>query len=154
MLTLRIPPPVWALLAGLGMWLLDRHLPILAIWPAPWNRLGWCLMAAAVLPVVAAMRLFRRAETTVSPLDPRKTSRLVTGGIYRWSRNPMYLGLTLLLAGWAVALGSLSPLLVPPLFVLVLTRVQILPEERILRERFGDDYESYCRTVGRWIGRR
>jgi protein-S-isoprenylcysteine O-methyltransferase Ste14 len=153
MLTLRIPPPVWALLAGASMWLLDRHVPVLTIWPTPWNRIGWCLMAVAVLPVLAAMRLFRRAETTINPHDPRKTSRLVTGGIYRWSRNPMYLGLTLLLIGWAIDLGSLSPLLVPPLFVLVLTRVQILPEERILRERFGDGYESYRRSVGRWIGR-
>jgi protein-S-isoprenylcysteine O-methyltransferase Ste14 len=153
MLTLRIPPPVWMLLAGSGMWLLDRGVPVLTIWPTPWNRLGWTLMAAAVVQVLAAMRLFRNAETTVNPLDPRKTSRLVTGGIYRWSRNPMYLGLALLLIGWAMDLGSLSPWLVPPLFVLVLTRVQILPEERILRERFGEGYDSYCRSVGRWIGR-
>ncbi len=153
MLTLRIPPPIWTLLSGTTMWLLDRFLPVVALWGAPWSRLGWYLMAVAVLPVLAAASLFKRAQTTINPLDPRKTTALVTGGIYRWSRNPMYLGLLLLLAGWAIHLGTLSPFAVPPLFALILARLQILPEERALRERFGDDYERYCRTVGRWLGR-
>jgi protein-S-isoprenylcysteine O-methyltransferase Ste14 len=154
MLSLRIPPPIWTLLGGATMWLLHRFLPVLDLWRTPWTGLGWCLMAAAVLPMLAALNRFQRAGTTVDPRDPRKATALVTGGVYRWSRNPMYLGLTLLLVGWAIHLGSLSPLLVPPLFALVISRVQILPEERILSERFGDDYERYCRSVGRWLGRR
>ena len=153
MLSLRIPPPVWLLLAGALMWLLDRFLPVLRLIVAPWSRAGWCVMAVALLPVLTAMTQFVRARTTINPHDPNKTSTLVTGGIYSWTRNPMYLGLLTLLIGWAIHLGSLSPFIVPPLFKLLLEAVQILPEERLLRAHFGDDYGRYCRKVDRWLGR-
>jgi protein-S-isoprenylcysteine O-methyltransferase Ste14 len=65
----------------------------------------------------------------------------------------MCVGLSVLVLGWAICLGTLSPFVVPPLFVILMTPVQILPEERALRERFGDDYERYCQQVGRWLGR-
>lgn len=87
-------------------------------------------------------------------MDPSKASRLVTDGVFRISRNPMYLGLVLLLIGWAVWLGSASPWLVPPLFVTVITVVQIIPEERALGQRFGDQYRTYQQRVARWVGRR
>jgi protein-S-isoprenylcysteine O-methyltransferase Ste14 len=153
MLSLRIPPPIWMLLAGAVMWSLNRFVPVLTVVAAPWNRAGWWVMAVALVPVLTAITQFVRAHTTINPHDPNKTSALVTGGIYRWTRNPMYLGLLLLLTGWAIRLGSLSPFLIPPLFALVLKQVQILPEERVLRARFGGDYDRYCRTVGRWLGR-
>ena len=86
-------------------------------------------------------------------MEPSKASRLVTDGVFRISRNPMYLGLELLLIGWAVWLGSASPWLIPPLFAVVITVVQIIPEERALGQRFGDQYRSYQRRVARWIGR-
>ena len=103
---------------------------------------------------VAALTCFRKAGTTVNPLDPSKASRLVTDGVFRLSRNPMYLGLVLLLVGWGVWLGSASPWLVPPLFVIALTVVQIIPEEQALHRRFGEQYLSYRRKVARWIGLR
>jgi protein-S-isoprenylcysteine O-methyltransferase Ste14 len=152
MLSLRIPPPIWMLLAGAMMWSLDRFSPVLTVVAAPWNRAGWYVMAVALLPALAAITQFVRARTTINPHDPNKTSALVTGGIYRWSRNPMYLGLLVLLLGWAIRLGSLTPFLIPPLFALLLQQVQIAPEERLLRARFGDDYERYCQRVGRWLG--
>ena len=86
-------------------------------------------------------------------MDPSKASQLVTGGVFRISRNPMYLGLTLLLVGWAIWLGNASPWLIPPLFVTLITVVQIIPEERALQQRFGEQYVSYQRSVARWIGR-
>ena len=73
-------------------------------------------------------------------------------GVFRFSRNPMYLGLLLLLIGWAVWLGSASPWLVPPLFVIILTFVQIIPEEQALSRNFGEQYVSYRESVARWIG--
>jgi protein-S-isoprenylcysteine O-methyltransferase Ste14 len=149
----RIPPPVWMLFFATMMWALERYCPIATLITAPWNRLGWLLMAIAGVAPATAMIQFRRAHTTINPLDPGKASALVTDGIYRWTRNPMYLGLSVLLLGWAIRLGTLSPFVLPPLFVLLMTQVQILPEERALRERFGDDYERYCREVGRWLGR-
>ena len=101
---------------------------------------------------VAAIVHFGKAGTTPNPLDPSKASHLVTEGIFRVSRNPMYLGLLLLLIGWAVWLGSASPWLVPPLFVVVITLVQIIPEEQALSRNFGEQYALYRRSVARWIG--
>lgn len=149
----RVPPPLWMLFFGAMMWALDRYCPGATLIESPWNRLGWALMAIAPLAPVTAMVQFRRVGTTVNPLDPGKATALVTEGIYRWTRNPMYLGLSVLLLGWAVRLGTLSPFVLPPLFVLLMRQFQILPEEHALRERFGGDYERYCRQVGRWLGR-
>jgi protein-S-isoprenylcysteine O-methyltransferase Ste14 len=118
----------------------------------PWNRLGGLAAAVGVAIAVAAYVRFRQAGTTVSPLDPSNASHLVTDGVFRVSRNPMYLGLVLLLIGWAVWLGSVSPLVVPPLFVVVISLVQIIPEEQALGQRFGEQYLSYRRSVARWIG--
>ncbi len=86
-------------------------------------------------------------------MEPGKASHLVTGGIFRFSRNPMYLGLSLLLIGWALWLGTAGPWLVPPVFVLFIYLAQILPEERALESRFGVGYLEYRRTVARWLGR-
>ena len=120
----------------------------------PWNKLGGLVAAVAIAIAVAAFVRFRQIGTTVNPGDPSKASRLVADGVFRFSRNPMYLGLVLLLIGWAVWLASASPWLVPPLFVVVITLVQIIPEERALSRNFGEDYLTYRRSVARWIGRR
>jgi protein-S-isoprenylcysteine O-methyltransferase Ste14 len=141
-------------LAGALMWGLDRWEPLAQWINPPWNRFGGLVAAVGVAIAVAAFARFRKAGTTVDPMDPSKASRLVTDGVFRVSRNPMYLSLTLLLVGWAIWLGSASPSLVPPLFVLLITVVQIIPEERALHERFGGPYVSYQRSVSRWIGRR
>jgi len=103
--------------------------------------------------VAAAIRRFSRAHTTVNPLDPTKASRLVTGGVFQISRNPMYLGMLLLLVGWAIGLGSASPWLILPIFVGVITFFQIIPEEQALQSLFGTEYLPYRQRVARWIGR-
>jgi protein-S-isoprenylcysteine O-methyltransferase Ste14 len=150
----RIPPPILMLLAAGLMWVLAHWMPLAQWISAPWNRLGGLVAAVGIAIAVAAFARFRNAGTTVNPLDPSKASRLVTDGVFRVSRNPMYLGLVLLLIGWAVWLGSASPWLVPPLFVIVLTVVQIIPEEQALSRNFGESYLLYRRSVTRWIGRR
>ena len=149
---LRIPPPIQMLLAAVVMWALDHWIPLGQWISAPWNKLGGLVAAVGIAIAVSAFVGFRNAGTTVSPVDPSKASRLVTDGIFRVSRNPMYLGLLLLLIGWSVWLGSVSPLVVPPLFVVVITLVQIIPEERALSRNFGERYVSYRRMVARWIG--
>ena len=104
--------------------------------------------------VVAALGItsFWRAGTTVDPHDPSKTSVLVESGIYRFTRNPMYLGLALVLVGFAVAQGDIVATIVGVGgFVSVITRVQIQPEERLLRDRFGSVYDDYCNGRRRWI---
>ncbi len=150
----RVPPPVWLLIFAAVMWTLDRYCPIVTLIAAPWNRLGYLPIAFAPLAPAAAVIQFRRARTTTNPMDPAKASTLVTGGVFRWTRNPMYLGLSVLLVGFAIRLGTLSPFVLPPMFAFLITQVQILPEEQALRARFAGDYERYCREVGRWLGRR
>jgi len=138
---------------GVGMWALNHYYPVATLIRAPWNRLGWCVMLLAFIPPLAAITQFGRSGTTVNPHKPETTTALVTTGIYAWTRNPMYLGLAILLLGWGLRLGALSPLLGPLLFVPLIQRVQILPEERALRVLFGKDYEDYSARVNRWLGR-
>jgi protein-S-isoprenylcysteine O-methyltransferase Ste14 len=136
------------------MWTLNRYWPLLTLISSPWNRLGWFVMALAAIAPIAALTEFRRAETTVDPHKPETATALVTTGVYAWTRNPMYLGLSVLLVGWAIRLGTLSPLAGPLLFVPLIQRVQIRVEEHALRVVFGRDYEDYCHRVNRWLGRR
>jgi protein-S-isoprenylcysteine O-methyltransferase Ste14 len=149
----RIPPPIFLLLAAASMWALNRWLPVVHWIPRPWNRAGALPAAIGFIIVVAAIARFGRARTTVNPIDPSKATQLVTGGVFRLSRNPMYLGMVLLLVGWAAWLQSASPWLIPPLFLILITRVQIIPEEHALERLFGARYIAYRRSVPRWIGR-
>jgi protein-S-isoprenylcysteine O-methyltransferase Ste14 len=153
-LRLKIPPPVWVLLFGTLMWGLHRWLPVATIIGPPLNRAGWLVVAGGLLFTATAMLQFRRAHTTINPHTPAKASTLVSHGIFGYSRNPMYLGLSIVLAGWAIVLGSLSPWVALPLFVLVITKVQIEPEEAVLAVLFDESYRTYCGRVGRWVGRR
>jgi len=142
------------LLFAAAMWAFSRYWPVLIVVSPPWNRIGWYVMALSPIAPIAAFVEFFRAHTTVNPHKPESASALVTSGIYRWTRNPMYLGLSILLLGWAVELGSLVGFLGPVLFVLLIQHVQIRPEERALRARFGEDYARYHARVRRWLGRR
>ncbi len=150
----RIPPPLYALATGAGIWALDRCLPGLPPMRTPWDKLGWLLVAIGISLDAWAIGLFLSTRTTVNPMRPERTSRLVVSGVYRFSRNPMYLGLVFSLCGWTLLVGS--PLWLPlvGLFMRVLDVVQIGPEEKALRARFGEAYLSYTREVGRWLGRR
>lgn len=94
---------------------------------------------------------FWRVRTTINPLDPGKASYLVTNGIFRMSRNPMYLSLLLLLVAYAIRLDSLTIWLGPLIFAAYVTRFQILPEERALAEKFGEAYLDYKHRTRRWI---
>ncbi len=150
-LQLKIPPPVYLLtFAGL-MWLLDKQLPLLELIPSPWNRLGLILIGTAFLIDFWSLGLFFRAHTTFNPIHPERTRSLVTDGPYRYTRNPMYVGMLVILTGWGIHLGSLAPFLLLPLFVLTLTVQQIIPEEKILAEKFGNTYLAYQKRVRRWL---
>ncbi len=148
---LRIPPPLIALFAAGVMWLLAGWIP-LAVLDDPWRGvLSSLLLVAGLVVELSAVFLFLRARTTVNPMKPHKTVRLVEGGIYRFTRNPMYLGAALLLSAWACWLGNPLNLVVLAFFVWYVTRFQILPEERVLRALFAERYEDYCSRVRRWL---
>jgi protein-S-isoprenylcysteine O-methyltransferase Ste14 len=107
------------------------------------------VLATGLVLVLWPARDFERAGTTMKPFEDSTT--LVTTGAYRLSRNPMYLGMAAVLAGIGLLLGSLLPLLVVPTFAVVMDVVFIRPEERMLRDAFGDSYLSYARRVRRWL---
>lgn len=94
---------------------------------------------------------FRRAATTVDPTRPERASTLVSNGIYRYTRNPMYLGMAFVLLGWSVYLANLGAIVLVAIFVAYITRFQIVPEERELSRLFGDAYSKYKATVRRWL---
>lgn len=150
-LELKIPPVAQAVIVAAGMWLASRYMPALSVMiPA---RVFLVVFAIGLGTVVAvpAVGAFRSAETTVDPFSPDKASRLVVAGVYRFSRNPMYLGLLCLLAAWATWLSNLVAFPWLAVFVLSMNRFQILPEERALMEQFGDEYSAYVKSVRRWI---
>jgi len=153
-LQLRIPPLIWFLRCGSLMWALDRVSPIASLLGPPANRAGWILVALGAGVAVTAMLQFRRARTTINPYTPAKSTSLMSSGVFGYSRNPIYLGLSLVLCGWAVVLGSMGPWAALPLFVFVITRLQIEPEEAVLATLFGAAYSDYCARVGRWFGRK
>jgi protein-S-isoprenylcysteine O-methyltransferase Ste14 len=149
--THRIPPLALMYLAGLAAWAVARAFPALCF-ESPHRAvvaagLGLLGVGCSVLGVVS----FRRARTTVNPMNPGAATALVVSGVYRLTRNPMYLGFLLLLLGELAWLGSLPALVVAPAFILYLNRFQIAPEESALRERFGTEFLEYVMRVPRWL---
>ncbi|VVT15102.1 methyltransferase family protein [Erythrobacter sp. EC-HK427] len=147
----RIPPPVIGLLTAFLMWFAANSVPQ-AAFSVPGQMVLAAVLAAAGLAIeLVAVAAFIRARTTVNPLVPERASELVTDGLYRISRNPMYLGMALLLAGWGMWLGNGASLLGIAVFVLYITRFQIMPEEAALAARFGPQFAAYRAKVRRWI---
>ena len=150
-LELKIPPvAVFAIFAG-AMWSLDSHCPFAAL-SIPWKwPLAIFLFVPGLIGGIAGVLTFFKARTTVHPGRPEHASALVTSGIYRFSRNPMYLGLLLMLASWALVLANLLAILLLAAFVAYMNRFQIRPEERFLRDKFGAQFDAYTRAVRRWL---
>jgi protein-S-isoprenylcysteine O-methyltransferase Ste14 len=146
-----VPPPLLTLVLAAVMWILAYSVSAWRFdFPFRWLVAAVVLVVGAVIPMLS-FRTFRRAGTTTSPRDIGNASSLVTTGPYAISRNPMYLGLLLMLTAWALALGQALNAVFPVLFVVWTTLFQIGPEERMLREKFGEAYAAYCRRVRRWI---
>lgn len=144
---------MYALLTGGVMWLLARQVPAARLIGSPWNYFGWGVLSLGLGVDLYSVILFLRARTSVNPMQLHRANRLVVTGIYRISRNPMYLGLVLALSGWALMLGSPILLLLVWVFARALAVLQIVPEEDALRAMFGDIYVEYEMKVNRWIGR-
>ena len=145
----RVLPPVWLLLALLASYAFDRKLPLAEIFREPWNLAGFLPLALGCVMSAISALAFRRAGTPVVPFEVSK--KLVIGGWYRVTRNPMYLGLALVQAGVGTLLGSLGALLPLPVLIAILHFRFIRGEERFLEEIFGDEYRSYRARVRRWI---
>lgn len=150
-LELRVPPLALVIVVATLMVVLAEMVPSadfsVPAQPLPAVVVGVLGAAAAVAGIV----FFRRHKTTVNPFTPNETSSLVVSGIYRFTRNPMYLGFLLVLAGWSLYLANWVAALLLPAFVVYMNRFQIHPEERALREKFGQSFIEYESTVRRWL---
>jgi len=150
-LELKIPPLlVWLVMAGamLGVAYLA---PGLSFTLAGSSAFALALAGLGGAVAVAGVIAFRAKRTTVNPLTPGASSTVVSNGVYRLSRNPMYLGFLLALAGWAVYLSNAGAALLLPAFVAYMTRYQIKPEERALLAKFGSEFADYRSRVRRWL---
>lgn len=150
-LELKIPPPIVGLGIGLMMWLVPPLAGTVDVVPAIRIAVALVFLIVGQGIAITGVVEFRRAKTTVNPIKVRSASSLVSGGIYRFTRNPMYLGMLLTLVGWAAYLSNPLAILFLPLFVLYINRFQIGPEERILASLFGAPYAAYMGKVRRWV---
>ena len=150
-LELRIPPPLILVASGAVMWGIAAITPRLTFGNTARLFASWALVVLGVAVVVAGVLSFRLARTTINPLQPQATAVLVTSGIYTLTRNPMYVGMLLALAGWGVYLAAPVALVGLLGFWLYIGRLQIAPEERVLEAMFGAEYRGYCRKVRRWL---
>ncbi|RDF10179.1 isoprenylcysteine carboxylmethyltransferase family protein [Haemophilus paraphrohaemolyticus] len=142
----KIPPPVICLICMTIMYCLPS---ILAFPKATW--LVVMLVGLSGIIGIASVILFRLAKTTISPLHPNQTSHIVQTGIYRFSRNPMYLSIAIFLVAFAIYLENATALLVIPLFIWSINYLQIHPEEQMLEQKFGEEYLAYKKAVRRWV---
>jgi len=147
----RVPPPVVGALVAAAMWAASALGPPFGAGSAIRYAAVAILVAAGLTFDLLGILAFRTARTTINPLKPERASALVTHGVYRVTRNPMYVGMGLLLLAWAIYLGALVPFAGPVVFVLYITRFQIRPEERVLLGLFGDAYSAYAARVRRWL---
>ena len=150
-LELKVPPPLVALFLAILMWLTPALAGSVAI---PLDlRLGvaLALLCFGLSIAVSGFVAFRRAGTTVNPIKASSASALVSSGVYRFTRNPMYLGLLLALFAWAVFLSNPLALLLLPVYVFYIYPFQIIPEERVLTSLFGTEYSAYNKSVRRWL---
>jgi protein-S-isoprenylcysteine O-methyltransferase Ste14 len=150
-LELKIPPPAVALVTAILMWLASRSSPSLAlVFPAA-NLLSVGLAAIGLMVAISGVVTFRRAQTTLNPTKPETSSSLVSWGIYKITRNPMYLGLLLELTAWAIFLSNWLGFLFLPVFVAYINRFQIIPEEQALTTLFAREFLAYQSRVRRWL---
>jgi len=149
-LELKVPPLALVFLFGALMWLVSAY-SVFAI-ALPWRSafaLLFCTVGFAI--VLAGVLAFRRAKTTVNPMAPETTTTMVISGLYRFTRNPMYLGFLFVLAGWAIYLSNVLAFALLPLFVWYMNRFQIVPEERALGAKFSQAFTAYKCSVRRWL---
>jgi protein-S-isoprenylcysteine O-methyltransferase Ste14 len=150
-LELKIPPPIVALGVVVLMWLASRLAAPLEVPLAMRVTAAVILLGIGIGLAFVGVTTFRRNGTTINPHQPQTATSLVSGGIYRFTRNPMYLGFLFDLLAWAAYLSNAAALLVALGFVLYMNRFQIIPEERALASLFGDEYAAYKRRVRRWV---
>lgn len=147
----KIPPPIVTLVFAGLMWLVANHAAQFRFEASWMSWLSVVLLLAGISVAVLGVIQFNRAQTTVNPLKPDTASSLVTAGIFTRTRNPMYVGMLLVLIGWWLWLGSLLNLLLIAGFVVYMNEFQIKPEEQAMEKLFGAEFTAYKSRVRRWL---
>jgi len=150
-LELKVPPVAVVLVTAGFMWLAAWAVPALEFRFPARDLVAVSLALAGAVTSALGVISFGRARTTVNPMKPESSSSLVTSGIYRLTRNPMYLGFLLVLLGWAVFLSSILAFLFLPAFIVYMNHFQIEPEERALATLFGEAFAAYKARARRWL---
>lgn len=142
-------PPMFLLGAMALMAMLHGLVPLTQLLVFPWRALGAIFIVAGLGLNIWASGLFKQVGTAIKPFA--KSSSLILDGPFRLSRNPMYLGMIVLLIGIAIGLGSVTPWLVIPAFVVLVSRRFVVAEEHKMEVEFGAKYLAYCARVRRWL---
>ena len=145
----KIPPPVVTLIFGFAIYVSRKIFPEIEIQYS--SFFGMILLLLGFFILISAVKLFRNDKTTVNPLSPEQATKLVTNGIFKLSRNPMYLGMAVILASVAVFFNIIGGIIFMALFCLYITKFQIIPEEKAMKELFAQDFEQYMKATRRWI---
>lgn len=149
-LALKIHPPIVMVFSIVLAYVCAHYLPVIAL-PLILTDFYGYFAGTGVLVSLAGIWEFQKAKTTINPTQPEKTSHLVSGGIYRVTRNPMYLGMLLIIMAVILKFGNYCGIIALPFFILYITQFQIKPEERIIEGIFGDAYLQYKNRVRRWL---
>ena len=145
----RIPPPIVTFtFALLGFWLAN-YLPKLAFNYQGLSSLLMILIGLTI--IVIGVKTFNNSDTTINPLNPSEASHLVTEGVFSYTRNPMYLGMVIILLGVSIYNGVYIGIIILPCFIFYITEFQIKPEEKAMEEIFAGDYTDYLKRVRRWL---
>ena len=145
----KIPPPIVTLIFGFATYLSRKIFPEIEIQYS--SFFGIFLLLLGFFILISAVKLFRNDKTTVNPLSPEQATKLVTNGIFKLSRNPMYLGMAVILASVAVFFNIIGGIICMALFCLYITKFQIIPEEKAMKDLFAQDFEQYMQATRRWI---
>ena len=150
-LELKLPPLVVMALCSILMWLAKRYSPGLSFDAPGTIVLSLIVTLLGLLFGGLGIYEFQKERTTVNPHNPHSATKLVETGIYQFTRNPMYIGLFLILVGWLIKLQNYFSVIGLPLFLAYITRFQVVPEEKILEEKFGSKFIAYASRVRRWF---
>ena len=145
----KIPPPLVTLIFGLSIYFSRELFPTIEIKYSFY--VGIFLLLLGFLILISAVRLFRIDQTTVNPLSPKQATKLVTEGVFKFSRNPMYLGMACVLASLAMFFNIIGGIVFIALFCAYITKFQIVPEEKAMLDLFSEDFDQYKQTTRRWI---
>jgi len=147
----KVPPVVLTAVLGLAGWLLAKLLPGASfLFRGQFTLAALCLVAGAAISLLG-VKAFKDHRTTVNPTAPEETSQVVTTGVYKFTRNPMYVGFGLILLAAIVFFGNIASIAVIPFYVVYMTELQVKPEERVLLAKFGAPYSEYMTAVRRWL---